>query len=440
MSYLCVVGLLLAIVFMIVGAFKGLGALPLTMISALIVVVFNRMSLWDSFAEFYIGGYAGAYTSYLLLFMFSALYAKIMNETKCATTIGYKLVDWFGKKNVILISVLITAILTYGGVSMFVVIFAVGPIMFVLFKEANLPRHLTLGCLALGGGTFTMTCLPGSPQLTNVIPTSFLGTTLTAAPVLGIICAAAIFIIGMVYLKSQEKKARANNESFSFPKGYNEELLNINRDECPSAIKAFIPPVLLVVIILVGSKHFENATELSVIAMIAGCVAAVILNLDKMKEIDPKNLLSVGLNDGIAAIGGLAAVIGFGTVTQHSEGFTVITNAVLGLNLNPYFKGVLSTAAIAGITGSSSGGLRIMLQSMGDYFLSTGCNLNVLHRICAVAAGSLDSLPLASAIFLQLAALGLTHKEAYKHMFLTTVVAPGVVALGAAAICMMLGI
>lgn len=439
MATLGVIGLLIAIVFLIVGAFKGLGALPLTMISAFIVIIFNGMSVWDSFSEFYIGGYAGAYTSYLLLFMFSALYAKIMNETKCATTIGYKLVDWFGKKNVILISVLITAILTYGGVSMFVVIFAVGPIMFVLFKEANLPRHLTLGCLALGGGTFTMTCLPGSPQLTNVIPTSFLNTSLTAAPVLGIICAAAIFAIGMFYLKRAEKKAIAAKETFTFPKGYNEALLDINRDECLSAIKAFIPPVLLVVIILVGSKFMENATELSVIAMIVGCIAAVVLNFDKMKGIDPKNLLSVGLNDGIAAIGGLAAVIGFGTVTQHSGGFEIIVNAVLGLDLSPYFKGVLSTAAIAGITGSSSGGLRIMLQSMGDYFINSGCNLEVLHRICAIAAGSLDSLPHASAIFLQLAALGLTHKEAYKHMFITTVVAPGVVAIGAALVCTVIG-
>lgn len=440
MASLGVIGILIAIVFLILGAFKGLGALPLTMISAFIVIIFNGMSVWESFSEFYIGGYAGAYTSYLLLFMFSALYAKIMNETKCATTIGYKLVDWFGKKNVLLISVLITAILTYGGVSMFVVIFAVGPIMFVLFKEANLPRHLTLGCLALGGGTFTMTCLPGSPQLTNVIPTSYLGTSLTAAPVLGLICAAAIFAIGMIYLKWQERKAVAAKEKFTFPKGYDESLLDINRDECPSAIKAFIPPILIIIIIIAGSKFMQNATELSVIAMIVGCASAVVLNIDKMKDIDPKNLLSVGLNDGIVAIGGLAAVIGFGTVTQHSGGFEVIIDAVLGLDLNPYFKGVLSTAAIAGITGSSSGGLRIMLQSMGEYFVNSGCNLQVLHRICAVAAGSLDSLPHASAIFLQLAALGLTHKEAYKHMFITTVVAPGVVALAAALICSLVGI
>ena len=157
-----IIGLILAIVFMIIGAYKGLGALPLTIISALIVAIFNQINIWTALSEMYMSGYVGTYMSYFLILIFSALYAKVMDQTGCATAIGYKFIDWFGTKNVILVAILITSILTYGGVSLFVCIFAVGPILFVLFKEANLPRHLTIGCFVTGAATYTMTCLPGT--------------------------------------------------------------------------------------------------------------------------------------------------------------------------------------------------------------------------------------------------------------------------------------
>ena len=196
MSMVGIIGLLLAIAILIFGAYKGLGALPLTMIAALVAIVFNGIPLWEGFATHYMAGYTSAYMSYFLMFACSALYAKLMDESGCATAIGYKFIDWFGRKNIMLVTILIVSVLTYGGVSLFVVVYAVAPIMFLLFKEANLPRHLTMACLIVGSATYTMTTLPGTPQLTNVVPTEYLGTTMTAAPVLSIICTVAIFAIG----------------------------------------------------------------------------------------------------------------------------------------------------------------------------------------------------------------------------------------------------
>ena len=148
MSMVGIIGLLLAIAILIFGAYKGLGALPLTMIAALVAIVFNGIPLWEGFATHYMAGYTSAYMSYFLMFACSALYAKLMDESGCATAIGYKFIDWFGRKNIMLVTILIVSVLTYGGVSLFVVVYAVAPIMFLLFKEANhgLPdrglRHL----------------------------------------------------------------------------------------------------------------------------------------------------------------------------------------------------------------------------------------------------------------------------------------------------------
>ena len=161
-----VIGLILAIAVLTVGAYKGMGALPLTLIAALVALVANAANiielfsldyLWLGFSTQYMKGYSNAYLSYFLLFSCSSLYAKFMNDSGSATAVGYKLIDWFGRKRVILVSLLVTAVLTYGGVSLFVVVYAVAPIFFLLFKEANLPRHLTMGCIIGGSATFTMT-------------------------------------------------------------------------------------------------------------------------------------------------------------------------------------------------------------------------------------------------------------------------------------------
>lgn len=435
-----IIGLILAIVFMIIGAYKGLGALPLTIISALIVAIFNQINIWTALSEMYMSGYVGTYMSYFLILIFSALYAKVMDQTGCATAIGYKFIDWFGTKNVILVAILITSILTYGGVSLFVCIFAVGPILFVLFKEANLPRHLTIGCFVTGAATYTMTCLPGTTQLTNVIPTQYLGTKLTAAPVLGVLCAASIFIICFGYMQYAAKKAVKAKESFSFPEGYDTTHFEVDRSALPAAAKAFLPMIVLVLFIIIGGRFISDSAMLTVIAMLIGTVLCCILNLDKLKGVNIKKMITSGLGDGISSIGGLAAVVAFGTVVSSSAAFQQISDAVLNVNMSPYFKGIFATAVISGVTGSSSGGVRILLASMSDYFINSGCNLNILHRLMAISAGSLDSLPHASGLFIMLAGLGLTHKEGYKHVFVTTVVAPAVVAIVAALICTVAGL
>jgi H+/gluconate symporter-like permease len=89
--------------------------------------------------------------------------------------------------------VLACGILTYGGVSLFVVAFAVYPIAVALFRRADVPKRLIPAAIALGSFTFTMTALPGTPAIQNAIPMPFFGTTPFAAPVFGIVAGLIMF-------------------------------------------------------------------------------------------------------------------------------------------------------------------------------------------------------------------------------------------------------
>ncbi len=312
-----------------------------------------------------------------------------MDTAGCTTSIGYKLIDWFGKKRVILVSVLITSVLTYGGVSLFVCIFAVGPIMFLLFKEANLPRHLTVACLVIGSATYTMTALPGTPQLTNVIPTQYLGTTMTAAPVLGILCSIALFILCMLYANYAEKKAIAANETWSFPEGVNAALYDVrDRSVLPAAWKAFLPMIALVLFIIIGSRYITNSAMLTVCAMLLGAVLAYLLNLDKFQGISMKKLVGAGLADGHfghrrAGRGGrlrhrrsevsrLRRHCGVGAEHQHAS---LLDGHFLHRRSSPASPVPLRRPE-ADLLGPERD------------FVSSGCNLSILHRLMAIAAGS----------------------------------------------------
>ena len=438
MNTFAVIGLILAVLVLGVGAYRGFGALTSTLLASLVVILTNGMSIWQGFSEFYMNGYIGAYAGYFLLFCCSSLYANFMNESGSATSIAYQFIDWFGKGKVLLICYAITAVLTYGGVSLFVVIYALTPIAFTLFKEANLPRHLIVAATTAGSATLTMTALPGTPALTNVIPTQFLGTTLTAAPIFGIIASIAFVVMTVFYFNYSEKKARSNNESWEQPEGLELAKIKIQeRNQLPSSVKAFLPIIILISIILIGSRFGLNSTMLASGAMLAGTLVVFALTIDKFKGNDMKKVIASGLEGGIGGIGGFAAVVAFGNVVSSSAAFASIVEWVLSLKMNPYSQGIFSTMVVSAITGSSSGGLRIMFGEFAESFLSSGVNLELLHRLVSISAGTLDTLPHSPGLFLTFAILGLTHKDSYKHVFVTSVLIPTIITLVSLAILVM---
>lgn len=311
--------------------------------------------------------------------------------------------------------------------------FAVGPILYTMFQEADLPRHLIAAVLFAGSCTFTMTCLPGSPQLTNIIPSQYLGTPLTAAPVFGCI-AAALFAMDYAYCEFCAVRARKNGEHWSFQKNFDASKYQVgDRSSLPTVAQAFLPMALLILCIFIGSKLTSNSALLSVCAMLLGSASCYLLNFSKFKTMDIRKILA-SLNNGITSIGSLSAVCGFGAVVQGSAAYTRIVENVTSWQMSPYMMAVISTAVLAAVAGSSSGGARLMLSSMSDYFLSTGADMQIMHRLISIAAGSLDSMPHATGIFLFNDYLGTTHKEIYWHCFWTALVPPAIIALAGAAI------
>lgn len=436
-----VIGLLLAIVFLMIFAYKGLGALPLALAGSFVVMLFNGMNVWQTITEYFVPGYTSAFTSYMVLFVASAFYAKLMDVSGAATSIGNLFTKWFGVKHVVLLGIIIVGVLTYGGISLFVVIFAVAPILYTLFKQADLPRHLTVICFSAGSSTFSMTCLPGSPQLSNLVATEYLGTTLNAAPVMGIICGAAMFIMCALYGEWASKKAKQRGEHWSYPDNVDPKNYEVDPSQLPAAWKGLATIVILIAIIIIGSKMGVNATLIAVVAMLIGSVLTVMLNIDRFfGKVQWLKLFTDGMTSGVTAIGGIAAILGFGAVVKAAPAYQRIVDWLLSLDINPLVLAVVVTCVICGIAGGSSSGQRIMYETMAPTFIASGANLDVLHRLVAIASGSLDTLPHSSGLFLVYDVLGLNHKNAYRHSFATSVVIPLIVTIVATTVCVIMGV
>lgn len=440
MQIVAILGLLVAVFVLIYGAFKGLSAIPLTLLASLVVILSNSMPIWTGYSAYYMGGFTGTLSGYLLMLMASCLYAKFMDASGCAKAIAMWIVNKMGKKNILVALTVICLLLTWGGVSLFVALFVVGPIGVAMLREANYPRHLLLAALAIGGGAASVTTMPGTTQLTNVIPTQYLGTTVMAAPVLSIILSVVQIAVGIWYLKHVEKKALSTGA------GWSDEGLNLSRfgaldqSDLPPLWSSIIPILFMLASIIVLSFFVSNTTMFTTYCMLAASVVCLLLNLKRFKGQSMKKLLGDGLGDGVTAITALAAVVGFGTVVQYSVSFSSVSSWVMGLPLSPYWKGVVATAVISGVTGSGSGGLKLVFDTFGQYFVESGCDLSILHRLCALSSGTLDSLPHNSGLFLTFAYLGLSHKEGYKHYWWMTVVLPSVVVVIATLAVTLLGL
>lgn len=426
-----IIGIFLASAFLMYGAYKKIGALPLMLSGGLIVVLFNGMPIWESFSVSYMEGYLNFFRNLFLVFAASTLYTKAMEETGSIIKVGYKFSEWFGPKRAVLVVFVATAVLTYGGISLFVVVLAVTPLIMVLFKEANLPRSLAVGPLAAGAITFTMKSLPGSPQATNVVPTQFLGTDVNAGALIGILSAILMIAGQLWYFKLSERKVRANGEGFTYMEGTKEENYEVDKSTLPSAFIAFLPLIAVVGLIIVLSfiqraGHIDIATNAIVVgSMLLGAALALLLNKRKVRDIDHlKYIINEGAGGAIRAISGPAAVVGFGGVVQASPAFRAIVESLLNMNMNSYGMAAFGASVIGGVVGSSSGGLLISLEVLSDRLLASGANPAILHRIAATFAGTFDSLPHSTVWFLILPTLGVTHKEGYKHAFWTTIVWP----------------
>lgn len=416
-----VIGVLAAIALVIYLAFRGWSIIPASLLCSLVVILTNGAEIWPSLSGSYADGFKYFIGAFFLIFIFGALFGKIMGDSGCANAVSYKLLDTFGHKRAILVVILATAILSYGGVNVFVVVFTIYPIAVILFKEADMPKRLIVGAVALGAGTFTMTALPGTPAIQNLIPAQVLHTPPTAAPVLGIVATIIMFGLGFWYLSWQEKVAHANGERFvAGPNDNMERLSLMDSSKLPDWRLAFLP--LVVVIGLIVALKKIHPIYAVTIALAAGSLLTYVLF---WKRIDsPLKTLNDGVSQSIMALLNTAAIVGFGFVVKNVVAFKSFMSFAIHLPFPPLASAAAAVNIMAGITGSASGGLTIFMKTMGPEYMKMGIQPEVLHRICSIASGGLDSLPHSGAVITMLMVMGVTHKEGYKDLGMVTVIFP----------------
>jgi len=416
-----ILGVLGGLALLIYLALRGGNILIVSLLCAAVVALGNGLHLSDALMGTYMQGLGSFLQQFFLLFLFGALFGRIMADSGAASSVAGMLSRKLGAQRALLIVIVATAALSYGGVNVFIVVFTVYPLGLGLIRDANLPKRLFAGALALGSGTFTMTALPGTPAIQNMIPAAALGTSATAAPVIGCVAAVVMFALGYWHLTHQAAKARANGEGFV--PGAADVVGSPGSEEAGGPHWALsLLPLLVVVGVVIGTRNLQPPLAWVTAALALGCLAALVLFYRRLKTLG--GTLGQGASNSTLPVLNTSSVIGFGAVVASVPAFQSFADFLAGLHWSPLVSAAVAVNIMAGLMGSASGGLRIFMQSMGPGYVAAGANPELLHRISAIASGGLDSLPHSGAVITVLAVMGLTHREAYKDIFVVTVLVP----------------
>ncbi|MBM7654355.1 GntP family permease [Neobacillus cucumis] len=454
--------ILLALGLLIFVAYRGFSVILFAPLCALLAVLLVDPShVLPFFSGVFMEKMVGFIKSYFAVFLLGAIFGKVVEMSGIAESIAKTIVRLLGAKRAMLTIVLLGAILTYSGVSLFVAVFAIYPFAAQMFKQADIPKRLIPGTIALGAFTFTMDALPGTPQIQNVIPINFFKTDIYAAPTLGIIGAIFVLVLGLLYLESRRRKAEKAGEGyygFGTENAAAAEKIAEKEETLPDLtsqqsvlrqISAFVPLILVgvtnKVFITLIPKWYPNGFDFAAIGLktytvdVAGMAAiwaiimALVVGIISSLLYDGKRVtknLKEGLN---TAIGGsllatmnTGAEYGFGGIIAALPGFTKISDGISGTFTNPLVNGAVTTSTLAGMTGSASGGMGIALGAMADKYNQAIAAANippeVMHRVVAMASGGMDTLPHNGAVITLLAVTGLTHKQSYRDIFAVTII------------------
>jgi H+/gluconate symporter-like permease len=421
---LSMIGLVGGLALLIFLTMRGMNLLVVGPISAIFVAVLSGMPLFPQLAAEgqanlvgnYMTGFSGFVTAWYLMFLLGAIFGKVMEDSGAADSVSKMVVDKLGMKYAVLAIVAACAILTYGGVSLFVVAFSVYPMAVSLFKQANLPRRFIPAALAFGSVTFTMTSA-GSPEIQNWIPIDHLNTSPYAGWEVSLIVAVFMMIFGYWWLKRMITKAVAKGEVFvsrdADPEYENKKL--------PNPYIGMIP--LLVVLVISFIFHDSLKQSALIIALLGGVIATYLLNRKYFKNF--WNAVSEGTLGALIAIGNTAAVVGFGGVVKAVPAFHTAVDFMTSIPGSPLIGGAIAVSMIAGMTGSASGGQAIALPLLAPHYMDMGVNPEALHRVVSISSGALDSMPHNGYVVTTVRAIcGETHQDAYNPVGAVTVIVP----------------
>jgi H+/gluconate symporter-like permease len=462
------VGILLALGFLIALAYRGWSVLLLAPIAGLIAAAAAHEPLLAHWTLTFMGGATKFLAEFFPLFLLGALFGKLMDDSGSVGAIAGLMTDRLGPRRAMLAVVLAGAIITYGGVSLFVAFFVLAPMAQSLFQAADIPRRLMPAAIVLGTSTFTMSALPGTPAIQNAIPMPFFGTTPFAAPGLGSIASLIMLAFGLWWLDRAEAAARARGERYRAAAAdvadkaakddfVRERAINarefdpaeIHRgqhgESKPPAVRAILPLVIVITVNLLMSLVILPRLDLSYLseerwgpsslasvggiwsvatALTAAIVAVVALNWSRLPSL--RESMDAGANASVLPAIGVASLVGFGAVVAAMPAFAVVRDLVLSIGGGPLLSLAVAINVLSALTGSASGGMTIALDALGETYMRLASEANIdpslLHRVATISAGTLDSLPHNGAVVSLLAVCGLTHRDSYRDIVMVGIV------------------
>jgi H+/gluconate symporter-like permease len=460
-------GIILGLALMIGLAYRGWSILLLAPIAGLLAAAFASEPLLAHWTQTFMTSAAGFFAQFFPLFLLGALFGKLMDDSGSVTTIADFMTDKLGKQRAILAVVLAGALVTYGGVSLFVALFVLAPMAQALFRAANIPRRLMPAAIALGTFTFTMSAMPGTPSIQNAIPMPFFGTTPFAAPGLGIIASAIMFGFGMWWLMRAEAAARRAGEGFGDDADPTEDpaddlvvrelgttahefdAAELHRgkhsDTHPPIALALLPLGVVLVVNLLMSQFILprldfaflgepewGGTSLSAIAGVWSVAVALFIAIITVIAINYRRYpalretMDAGANASVLPVVSVASLVGFGAIVAALPAFATVRDWLLAMDGGPLVSLAVATNILAALTGSASGGMTIALDALGETYkalaLQAGIDPALLHRVAVISSGTLDSLPHNGAVVTLFAVCGTTHRTSYFDVVMVAVV------------------
>lgn len=434
-----IVGIFVSLALLIYLAQRGWNVIFVAPVCAAVALLFNLGDLpfYASYTQIFMPALGSYFATYFPLFLLGAVFGKLMDVSGSARAIAHKIVGWVGPQRAILAVVLACALLTYGGVSLFVVAFSVYPIAASLFREAQIPKRLIPAAIGLGSFTFTMVALPGTPAIQNAIPIPFFQTTIYAAPGMGLIASAFMFAAGMLWLGHRTRSARAAGEGYGEHK---EQFAAVDNSNLPSFALALAPILLVVVLNFVLSKYvipafdhaylatpkFKSVDLKKVLAIwaIIGAMASAIVFIavaNRSRIADLVDAINQGTLGSLLPMANTASEVGYGAVIATLAAFAVVREGLRSLASDPVVSLWLVVTVLAAMTGSASGGMSLALGAMGEYYARAAeaakIDPQIMHRIASMGSAAMDILPHNGAVITLLAICGLTHKQSYFDLF-----------------------
>jgi H+/gluconate symporter-like permease len=463
------VGIVLGLALLIGMAYRGWSVLGLAPLAALVAAAASGEPLLAHWTRTFMLAAGGFVAQFFPLFLLGALFGKLMEDSGSVGAIAQFMTTRLGPGHAILAVVLAGALVTYGGVSLFVAIFVLVPMGQALFSTAGIPNRLLPAAVTLGTSTFTMSALPGTPSIQNAIPMPHFGTTPFAAPGLGLIAAAIMLGFGLWWLRRRGVAARQAGETFgtttvTASAAANDTLVRERAttarefdpaemqhgrrsEERPHAVLAFLPLVVVIVVNLMMSflilprmdssflaeKRWGGITLSDVagvwsvvVALASAIVVVVLVNRARLRAL--RDTADAGMNASVLPVMSVASLVGFGSVVAALPAFATVRDWVLGIEGGPLVGLAVSTNVLAALTGSASGGLTIALGALGDTYMEIasthGIDPGLMHRVAVIGAGTLDTLPHNGAVVTLLAVCGATHKASYLDIVVAGMIGP----------------